>query len=265
MSNIERFKKDIARLIKEGSRLYVRMCFEMQPEQTLKTYKGHLDKKQFEALPSIATAYQKWYSECLAMLSVILPGRVADFKSYYESPRPVKDLTHSTYTIRDYLKGTRVTRGWEKEVVVDGNAAITLLHQQTVIVEAAEQRFESSLFDIKSVVQADLFDSELDAAEELSKKGFVRGAGAISGVVLEGHLATVCGTHLVKITKAKPTLADYNDALKSNNVIDQATWRFIQHLGDIRNNCDHKKSSDPKKEDVHDLIAGVRKISKTVF
>ena len=47
-------------------------------------------------------------------------------------------------------------------------------------------------------------------------------------------------------------------------VIDQATWRFIQQLGDMRNFCDHK-GKDPTKESVDDLIAGVRKISKTVL
>jgi len=53
-------------------------------------------------------------------------------------------------------------------------------------------------------------------------------------------------------------------ALKTASIIDQQTWRFIQHLADIRNTCDHKEK-DPTKESVHDLIEGVKKISKTVF
>jgi hypothetical protein len=131
--------------------------------------------------------------------------------------------------------------------------------------KAAIARFESSLFDIKAMAQADLFDNELDAAEALNKNGFARGAGAIAGVVLEGHLATVCANHAISIAKKKPTLSDFYEALKAGNVIDQQTWRFIQHLADIRNACDHKGSKDPTKESVADLIEGVRKISKTVF
>lgn len=138
------------------------------------------------------------------------------------------------------------------------------MHQQVEIVRAAKARFNSSLFDIKGMAQADLFDNELDASAELNKNGFARAAGAIAGVVLEGHLATVCSNHSVSITKKKPTIADFNDALKSANVIDQASWRFIQHLGDIRNACDHK-GKDPSREVADDLIAGVRKISKTVL
>jgi hypothetical protein len=148
--------------------------------------------------------------------------------------------------------------------VAGPKAARVLMEQQLQIVKAAKSRFESSLFDIKAMAQADLFSNELDAATELNRVGFARGAGAIAGVVLEGHLATVCQTHSVSIAKKKPTLSDFYEALKAANVIDQVTWRFIQHLGDIRNMCDHK-GKDPTKDQVGDLIEGTRKISKTVF
>ena len=131
--------------------------------------------------------------------------------------------------------------------------------------KAAAARFEGSLFDIQALVQADLFDNELDASEDLNKNGFSRGAGAIAGVVLEGHLATVCKNHNITLSKKKPTLVDLYEALRKHDVIDIATRRFIQHLADIRNNCDHKGAKEPSKEDVHDLVEGVRKISKTVF
>jgi hypothetical protein len=207
--------------------------------------------------------YQRWYSEALAMLSVLLPDRVDDFKAYYKLPRPPKELDISSYTISDYLKGTQVIQGGQR-VLVDRKAAQTPMEQQSEIVNAAMSRFDSSLFDIRGVVQADLFDNKLDAADELNKHGFARGAGAIAGVVLEGHLATVCKNHSISITKKKPTLSDYYEALKAANVIDQQTWRFIQHLGDIRNACDHK-GKDPTRDDVAALVAGVRKISKTTF
>jgi hypothetical protein len=114
-------------------------------------------------------------------------------------------------------------------------------------------------------VQADLFDSELDAAEELAKKKFTQAAGALAGVVLEHHLAQVCENHKITITKKNPTISDLNDLLKAANVIETADWRFVQRLADIRNLCDHSKASDPTVEQVNDLIAGVKKMSKTLF
>lgn len=260
MSNLDRLKKDLERLVDQGHGLYTRMLFDALPDQVAKARDEKVEELR-KSLPDFDT-YQRWYSESVAMLSVLLPERVADFKAYYQSPRPPKELNHSTYTISDYIRGTRATRGLQ--VVADRTAAHVPMHQQYEIVAAALARFESTLFDIRGVVQAELFDNELDAAAELNKHGFARGAGAIAGVVLEGHLAGVCKNHAVPITKKKPTLSDFYEALKAANVIDQQTWRFIQHLGDIRNACDHK-GKDPTKDSVDDLIAGVRKISKTVF
>jgi len=42
-------------------------------------------------------------------------------------------------------------------------------------------------------------------------------------------------------------------------------WRFIQHLADIRNLCDHSKADEPTAEQVDDLVKGVGKIIKTLF
>jgi len=126
-----------------------------------------------------------------------------------------------------------------------------------------KRRFESSLFDIRQFVQADLFDSELDTARALLKTCFARAAGAIAGVVLEGHLKEIAAKH--ELPKALKTINPINLALKSAGVIDQAQSRHIEFLGDIRNKCGHKGSNDPTAGDVQDLIDGTAKVIKTVF
>ena len=196
------------------------------------------------------------------MIRQLLPDRLDDFISYYKPLKPRKELNAATYTISDLLQGITVSRGGE--TVAGFNAALLPLEQQANIVRALKRRFESSLFDIRSLVQADLFENELDAAEELNKKGFQRGAGAISGVVLEGHLAGVCEQHQIPVGK-NPSIGELNDTLRKRDVLDIPTWRFVQHLGDIRNLCDHKKATEPTKEQIHELVDGTRKITKTVF
>ncbi len=121
------------------------------------------------------------------------------------------------------------------------------------------------LFDMRQLIQADLFDSELDAARELNKSGFRRGAGAISGVILEKHFAQVTTNHKLSTRKKHPSIGDYNDVLKNAGVIDVPTWRQIQYLGDIRNLCDHHKEREPTQQEVEELIKGVEKITKTLF
>src|ERR1041384_4453401 len=97
--------------------------------------------------------------------------------------------------------------------------------QQLAIVKAAQRRFATSLFEIKQLVQADLLDSELSAAEELAAHQFVRAAGAVAGVVMEKHLAQVCENHKVAMSKKTPTINDFNEALRGAGAIDLAQWR----------------------------------------
>ena len=266
-SNIDRFKKDLEKLIRKGNSLHMAMQLDCFPKEFKAQLKEQLKDKTDEiikGLPSFNTEYQSWYSEALALLRQVLPDRVADFSRHYEKPKTRKEITYENYRIEDYLQGLNVTRGAYKEKIVGQDAAIPQFRQQLAIVEAAQARFESSLFDIRHMVQADLMDSELATAEHLAKSKFLRAAGAVAGVVLERHLGQVCKDRQLNITKKNPTIGDFNEALKAGSAIDIPQWRFIQHLADIRNICDHAKT-DPTADQVSDLVAGVKKVVKTVF
>jgi hypothetical protein len=261
--NIDKYKKDLQSLIDQGNRLLNSMILSEYTEEKKKEF----DKKHpglAKELPNFKEKYQHWYSEGLVLLEQLLPSRVDDFISYYKKDRPRKDISFENYTVSDYLQGLMITSGWEKTKIVGPDAALPKFKQQVAIIESLESRFESSLFDIRTLNQASLFENELEAAIEINKKGFLRAAGAIAGVVLEGHLQAICDQHKVSIKK-NPGIADLNDALKDASVIDIPVWRNIQYLSDIRNLCDHKKITEPKLEDIESLISGVGKIIKTVF
>lgn len=244
------------------------MQYETAPTEFKAAVKKQLKSKTDEflkELPSFKQEYQRWYSEALALLRQLLPDRVADFTRHYEKPKSRKDITYENYRVEDYLQNLRVTSSYQKEAVVDSSAAIPQFKQQLAIVEAAKARFESSLFEIRQLVQADLLDSELDAAEVLAKHKFTRAAGALAGVVLERHLSQVCMDRQLSTGKKNPTIADFNETLKASGALDLPQWRFIQHLADIRNLCDHSRSPEPTADQVADLLAGVKKVTKTVY
>lgn len=266
MTNLDRYKKDLDALVKTGEQLYLsiqKQCYPDEFEAQVRKEMGAKAGEFLKALPSFDTVYQLWYSEAKALIRQLLPDRLANFVSHYEKPKPRKELSSESYRIEDYLQGISVMRGNTKVVGLD--AAIPHLHQQLAILKAVKARFESSLFDICQLVQADLFDSELDAARELHKNKFSRAAGAVAGVVLEKHLIQVCANHSVSVSKKAPSINDLNDLLKNANVIDVPQWRFIQHLGDVRNLCDHSKAAEPTSTQVDDLINGVEKTIKTLF
>jgi hypothetical protein len=258
-SDIDKLKKQLKDLLLAGHYLYMAMIDDIQglPDD----FKEKL-KSQGVKLPKFKSEYDTWYSEALSVVKQMLPDRTEDFIKQYKIERR-KDLDSLTYGISDYLLGIQTSRG--TTIIADGKSAIPKMEMQNSILKAVEKRFESDLYDIQDVLQADIFDSELDAARELSKKGFVRGAGAIAGVVLEKHLGHICSVHGLKSRKKHPSISDFYQLLKENNIIDTPKWRFIQHLGDIRNLCDHSKDRDPTKNDVIELVEGVEKVIKTVF
>ena len=248
-TNLERYRKDIGKLIKEGNRLF-----------------SDISKNRDEATV-FHSGYQRWYTEAQEVIKQILPNRHEEFSLLYNGEAKKKSFDASTYAIKDWLLGIRssINKYSGEKQFEDFGAMLMRFQNQVLILESCEASFESSLFNIKQLVQADLFDSELDVAKELNKKGFVRGAGAIAGVVLEKHLAQVCADHTITMRKRYPAINDYNNTLKDDSVIEIKDFRFIQHLADIRNLCDHDKEKEPKKEDVRDMIDGVEKIVKTIL
>jgi hypothetical protein len=270
-SNLERYKRELAELIERGKRLHIAIQAQALPEEFGKVIRKVKGKEEADAylkeLPSFRDDYQAWYSEARAVVRQLLPDRLADFVRHYEKPKGRKDITFDNYRIEDFLQGLHVNRvgGGSSEKIVGPDAAIPHFRQQVNILKSAERRFESSLFELRQLVQADLLDSEMDAATVLLKGGFLRAAGAVAGVVLEKHLAQVLENHSIKLAKKSPTIAELNNALKENGIIDIAQWRFVQHLGDIRNLCDHHKATEPSKDQVTDLLAGVTKVSRSVY
>ena len=264
MSNIDKYKTDLESLSKLGEKMDLDLTFRHMKDQ------GELDKKLQNSAKKIngclEKEYQSWYSESCAVIKQLLPDRLVEFEHLYKGEGKRKNVNAITYNMQDWLNGIRAGSNSFGEKYYDDFAIISMRFKtQLAILKSVEARFESTLFDIKQLVQADLFDSELDAARELIKRGFLRGAGAISGVVLEKHLAQVAENHNVKTRKKSPTISDFNDLLKGGDVLDVPSWRQIQRLGDIRNLCDHNKDRDPTKEEVEELVSGVEKFTKTLF
>jgi len=264
--SIEKYKKDMDNLVRRGDSLYHAMLIDCKPAEVKIVFKDDKELEEIRKnLPDFKQVYQSWYSEAKALIKQLLPDRLDDFVRYYEKPKNRKTLSFESYRIEDYLQGL-IVKGFGNEVIVPTSSAIPHFVQQLAIVKALKEIFESSLFDIKLHLQAEMFDDELEAASYLLKNKFTRAAGAMAGVALERRLKQVCVNHIVTLGKKKNlSISDLNDALKNSNTIDTTDWRRIQLLGDIRNKCDHDKKVEPTEAEVNELIEGVKKVIKTLF
>jgi hypothetical protein len=207
--------------------------------------------------------YQRWYSKALKAVATLAPDRHAEFQSYYEIDPKRKTLGYGTYVIQDFIKGVK-PGGYQHENFDTRKQVVLCFFNQLTIFQSIVERVDSVVANIEGELYAELQDSEIVIARQLAKVN-LRSAGALMGVVIEGHLQKVASNRGVTITKKNPTIADLNDPLKSAAVIDTPAWRKISFLGDLRNLCSHKKEVEPTKEQVEELIQGAEWLTKNVF
>lgn len=243
MSKKDQIRKEIAALYDEGASLAV--AFQKDQE------------KQFQY------DYQRWYTKAIKAVALLAPDRYQEFRGYYEIDPKRKGLGYGTYVIQDYIKGV-VPNGFAYPDFGTREQALRCFFNQLTILCSLTERIDSVLSDIEGELYTELQDSEIAIARRLAKVS-ARAAGALMGVVIEGHLQKVASNHEIKVSKKNPTIADLNDALKSAGIIDTPTWRKISFLADIRNLSSHKKDTEPTKEQVEELIQGAEWLIKNVF
>lgn len=207
--------------------------------------------------------YQRWYTKALKAVASLAPDRLAEFRAYYEIDPKRKFCGYGTYVIQDYLRGVAPNAFQYPDFDTRAQALKCFFNQLTIFLAIGE-RIDSVLADIEGELYAEIQDGEIAVARQLSKVS-LRAAGALVGVLIEGHLQQVAQAHAVKIGKKNPAITDLNDPLKAASVIDTPTWRKISFLADIRNLCCHKKQVEPTKEQVEDLIQGAEWLTKNVF
>lgn len=243
MTKREVIHKELKALYKEGAELAV--AFQKKEDQQF----------QYD--------YQRWYTKALKAVASLAPDRHAEFRSYYEIDPKRKSLGYGTYVIQDYIKGVAPNRSNHPEFDTRAQV-ITCFFNQLTILTSIEERVDSVLANIEGELYAEIQDSEVVVARQLAKVS-LRAAGALVGVLIEGHLQKVAHAHGIKLSKKNPTIADLNDPLKAASVIDTPAWRKISFLADLRNICSHKKDVEPTKEQVEELIHGAEWLTKNVF
>ena len=260
-------KDNLSQLIHRGRLLYTSLVYEELDGEEKNKFENNLKKGKMKTEMPIPfnRNYEVWYTEALQAIKLLVPDRRNDFSQLYKNDKR-KRLDAQTYTISDAIADVTSTGGLGLVFEWDfGRAnAAPKMQQQVAILESAEKYVESVFYSMQFSLRADLFDSELDAAEELIKAEFFRAAGVMCGVVLEKNLANVCQQHVISLKKKSPTISEFNEELKNATVIDMPTWRHIQMLGDLRNICCHNKEKEPTKEQANALLTGVKKIIGTV-
>ena len=270
-SNYDRQKTDLHILMSTASDMLLNLRNRIEGEQNKGAHgRTHRHNQEEGNVKTLENDYHYWYTEAFQVIKQIIPDRLEEFKYLYMGDGTEEGRDGYSYNINHWLLGYKspTYRNYNRQIIrefSDAEIVFERFRNQAQILQSALRRFDSSLFDIKQVLQAELLDSELASARELASGGFTRPAGSLAGVVLEKHLSQIASNHNLDTNKRHPTIGDFNNALKDGGVLDTPSWRQVQRLSDLRNLCAHSREREPTKEEVDELISGVEKYTKTLF
>ena len=127
------------------------------------------------------------------------------------------------------------------------------------IVKAAQHAFEHGLlFDVRSLIAAELLGDFTDQAETLVREGYHVPAASLAGAVLEDTLRRLSQKHGLPVP-ASTKIDRLNADLAKAGVYDLLVQKRITALADIRNNADHGKFDKFTHEDVEDMVKWLRR------
>lgn len=123
------------------------------------------------------------------------------------------------------------------------------------------------LISFKTIIQSEVFDSELDQAKHFLDSGYLVAAAVTAGVVLETSIKELCKNNGIDIylpesTKSKK-LDVLNAALKNAEVYNILQQKKITALADVRNNAAHGNVDQFSKEAVIDMIRDIERFLLT--
>jgi hypothetical protein len=132
-----------------------------------------------------------------------------------------------------------------------------LFSRLKAVLLAAKEDYEGGyLHKIRNLIQADVFDSELEQAGELLASGYKTPAAVIAGIVLETSLRQMCQDNGLPTGKLDKMNAD----LAKAGVYSKLVQKQITALADIRNNAAHGHDDQFIEGDVTNMIRDVRSL-----
>lgn len=126
------------------------------------------------------------------------------------------------------------------------------------ILKAAYEDFnEDFLFDVKSLMNAEILWDFIEQAEELLNNWYYCPAASLIGAVLEDSLRKICDKNGIDIPE-KTKIDTLNSILAKAEIYNKLVQKEITAKADIRNNADHGHFDKFNKQDVENMIKRVR-------
>jgi hypothetical protein len=146
----------------------------------------------------------------------------------------------------------------EKPVAMDSSHKI--FKRVNSVFEAAKEDFQAGyLVSIRSLIQAEVFDTELEQAQEFLRLNYKVPAAVIAGTVLESAIRDLCSRNNIAHGKLDKMNADLAKVGVYNGIVQKR----ITHLAAVRNSAAHGNDAEFKTYDVKAMIDEVEQFLAT--
>jgi hypothetical protein len=129
---------------------------------------------------------------------------------------------------------------------------------QGVMRAAADDLAAGALFQVRTLVEAELFDDFLEQAETLLAAGYFQPAAVVCGAVLEDGLRGLCASNSVPLS-GRLKLDSMNSELAKAGAYSKLVQKRVTALADLRNKAAHGQWDQFTREDVSDMLVQVRR------
>lgn len=206
----------------------------------------------------------KRFTELLNEADVILASHKMEYSEFFQKQRPQVD---GNKFLGWQLKATNAI---EKTAGIDSAHArqfaeagkhdfdtnFDLLQRQRAVLEAVKDDHDGGyLSSARSLARAEVFDTELELAQELLRQGYKLPSAVVARTVLETALRGLCDLHGLPVGK----LDVMNASLTKQQVYSVMVQKKVTWLADIGNSAAHAKPEKFSEQDVAEMIDGVTK------
>ena len=209
--------------------------------------------------------YNRRFGELLSQLEALHASKAVVYNSFLEKQQLNVDgnaLLEWTVKARSLLsKACGVDSEYYKEFSENdstkayGTYLGTLECLKAIFLAAKEDYEGGYLRTTRSLIQAEVFDSELEQATGLLKVGYKSPAAVVAGVVLETSLRELCDQQGI----AHGKLDKMNSDLAKAGTYNKLQQKRITALADIRNSAAHGTQNEFSEQDVEDMIRDVER------
>lgn len=209
--------------------------------------------------------FVKRFSELAVQVSNVESTKKTEYSSYTQSNTDVIDeelylswcVKARNLILNSCGENSQHFKSFEKSEVAHAyESTFDAFKRVKAVFFAAKEDFEGGyVTSVKNLVQAEVFDSELEQATELLTAGYATAAAVIAGVVLETTLRNLCYSNGLAHGKLDKMNADLTKAGVHNALIQKK----ITALAAIRNSAAHGNANGFTKDDVQSMITEVNR------